>query len=82
MSRMQKSLCGSNRESLINRYFEHRQAFLKPNMYKSNLASHATNTTHLFPNTENIKLIKSVPKSEKWTLWKIYTSTKTIKTID
>lgn len=36
--------------------------------YKSNLATHALGNKHQFPNIENIKLIKSIPRSYKMNL--------------
>lgn len=53
---------GQTGKTLINRYFDHKQRFLKPYIYESNLKTHAINKKRQFPNTENKKLIKSIPK--------------------
>ena len=40
----------ANKKQLIKRYFEHLNAYKKPEIYtKSNLATHAINTGHEFP---------------------------------
>ena len=36
-------------------------AYKKPEIYKSNLATHAINTGHEFPNVINVSLIKHIP---------------------
>lgn len=54
-------VCQTDR-TLINRCIEQKQTFLNPAVYESNLASHAIKE-HLFPNRENIKLIKSITKN-------------------
>ena len=35
-------------------------AYKKPNIYKSNLATHAINTGHEFPDITNVTLIKHI----------------------
>ena len=52
-----KFYVGQTKKKLRDRFVQHRNAYLKPNIYKSNLATHCLNNNHQFPNIENIKLI-------------------------
>ena len=42
-------------------YFEQLNAYKKPEIYKSNLATHAINTGHEFPDITNMTLVKHIP---------------------
>lgn len=56
---------GQTKKPIKERYREHLKAYKNPNIYKSNLATHAINTGHEFPNLQNLKLIKQVDKGKK-----------------
>ena len=64
-----KIYTGQTVKAIIYVYLEHMTAFLKPTIYKSSPVSHAVNTKHLFPDTVNVKFIKSITKGEKWLTW-------------
>ena len=51
----------TNKKQLKERYFVHLNAYKKLETYKSNLATHATNTGHEFPDITNVTLIKYIP---------------------
>ena len=50
-----------NKKQLKKLYFEHLNAYKNPEIYKSNLATHAINTGHEFPDITNVTLIKHTP---------------------
>ena len=50
----------TNKKTAEKRYFEHLNAYKKPDIYKSNLATHAINTGHEFPDIINVTLIKHI----------------------
>ena len=54
-----KFYVGQTKKQLKKRYSQH--AYKKSNIYKSNLATHAVNTGHEFPNIHNVTLIKHSP---------------------
>ena len=64
-----KVYIGQTGKSLNIRYLEHKKAHIKPTIYKSNLALHCNNTKHTFPDTQHIKLIKSLEKGNKMDIW-------------
>ena len=64
-----KFYVGQTKKKLLDRFLQHRNAFLKQNIYISNLATHCLNNNHLFPNIENIKLIKNIQKVQKMNIW-------------
>ena len=51
---------GQTKKQLKKRYFEHLNGYKKPEIYKSNLATHAINTGHEFPDITNVSLIKHI----------------------
>ena len=56
-----KCYIGQTKKQLKKRYFEHLIAYKKPEIYKSNLATHAINTGQEFPDITNVTLIKHIP---------------------
>ena len=52
-----KCYIGQSKKQLKKRYFEHLNAYKKPEIYKSNLVTHAINTRHEFPDITNVTLI-------------------------
>jgi len=55
-----KCYVGQTKKQLKKRYSEHLNAYKKPNIYKSNLATHAINNGHEFPNINNMTLLKNI----------------------
>ena len=49
-----KCYIGQTKKQLKKRYFEHLNSYKKPEIYKSNLATHAINTGHEFPDITNV----------------------------
>jgi len=64
-----KFYVGQTKKPLLERFLQHKNAYAKPDIYKSNLATHALTNKHIFPDIENIKLIKSIPKGQKMNIW-------------
>lgn len=64
-----KYYIGQTKKKLKNRYAQHLNAFKKPHIYKSNLATHAINNNHNFPPINNMTLIKTMNKSNKMNIW-------------
>ena len=64
------------KKRLVDRYLEHRKAFLKLHLYKSNLVTHCLNNKYKFTDIKNVKLIESIQKGHKMNIWEnlnIYT---------
>ena len=57
------------KKRLKERYIQHHNSYLKPDIYKSNLATHSIKNKHTFPNLNNISLLKHISKGPKMTLW-------------
>ncbi|XP_074034505.1 uncharacterized protein [Leptinotarsa decemlineata] len=64
-----KFYIGQTKKKLIQRYNEHKKAYINPTVYKSNLATHAIQNKHNFPPPENIKLIKQINKGNRMDIW-------------
>ena len=76
-----KYYIGQTKKQLKKRYFEHLNAYKKPEIYKSNLATPAINTGHEFP---DMTLIKHIPHTgtiiNVWENLQICTNTKQTNT--
>lgn len=64
-----KFYVGQTKKKLLNRFLEHRNAYLKPQIYKSNLATHCLENKHGFPDISNVHLVKHIPKGLKMNIW-------------
>ncbi len=64
-----KYYIGQTKKKLKDRFKQHLNAFIKPNIYKSNFATHCINNNHTFPTIDNMTLIKSLPKSNKMNIY-------------
>ena len=64
-----KFYIGQTKKKLSERFIPHCKAFLKPNIYQSNLATHCLNNEHKFPDIQNVKLIKNLQKGNKMNMW-------------
>ena len=56
-----KCYIGQTRKQLKKRYFEYLNAYKKPEIYKSNLATHGINSGDEIPDITNMTLIKHIP---------------------
>ena len=64
-----KVYIGQTKKKLKDRYKEHFNAYKKPEIYKSNFASHCINNNHLFPNIDNMILIKEINKGLRMNIY-------------
>ncbi len=64
-----KFYIGQTKKRLKDRFTQHFNAFKKPMIYKSNLATHSINNNHTFPNIKHMSLIKNIHKGTKMNIW-------------
>jgi hypothetical protein len=64
-----KFYIGQTKKKLKERFTQHLNGYKKPEIYKSNVATHAINNNHNFPHINNMTLIKTLPKGNKMNIW-------------